>query len=273
MKIAPQTPPLGAGAAVWAVSDAGGLCQFALRVFTLRPGGQAGPDDGPAPAEALLVVLQGCVTLLTAGAAHDLHRAEAACWPRGDLRADRVENRGAGPASFALVTLPGAAGAPTPGPAGPRLLRVADLPWQDEPDTPHPILGTGPGPYRACLISDRGGLTGFGAFFEELPPGSSSGRRHWHETEDEMILMLQGAAILVEDHEAPLAPGDAACWPAGHPTGHRIDNPGPAPARYLVIGTRLTRDTIHYTDHDLITLKDGAARRYLHRDGTPRLRP
>lgn len=151
----------------------------------------------------------------------------------------------------------------------PRLLRAADLPWQDEPDTAHPILGTGPGPYRACLMSDRGGLTQFGAFVEELPPGSSSGRRHWHETEDEMILMLQGAAILVEDHETPLAPGDAACWPAGQPTGHRIDNRSTAPARYLVIGTRQTRDTIHYTDHDLITLKDGAARRYLHRDGSP----
>jgi uncharacterized cupin superfamily protein len=35
-----------------------------------------------------------------------------------------------------------------------------------------------------------------------------------------------------------------------------------------VIGTRLERDIIHYTDHDLITHTDGPARRYLRRDGT-----
>jgi uncharacterized cupin superfamily protein len=35
-----------------------------------------------------------------------------------------------------------------------------------------------------------------------------------------------------------------------------------------VIGTRHPRDVIHCTDHDLITHKDGPARRYLRRDGT-----
>ncbi len=60
-----------------------------------------------------------------------------------------------------------------------------------------------------------------------------------------------------------------AAWPAGHPVGHRLDNRSAAPARYLVIGTRATRDRIHYTDHDLITEKNGPDRRYLRRDGTP----
>ena len=149
------------------------------------------------------------------------------------------------------------------------MTKLALPPWQDAEDTPHPILGAGPGPYRYQLLSDPGGLTQFGAFIEELPPGSSSGRRHWHEDEDEMILMLSGEAILVEDSEIPLRAGDAACWPAGHPVGHRLDNRSDSPARYLVIGTRAARDRIHYTDHDLITEKDGATRRYLHRDGTP----
>ncbi len=39
----------------------------------------------------------------------------------------------------------------------------------------HPL-----GPYRAELISDSAGLTQFGAFIEELPPGSSSSYSHWH---------------------------------------------------------------------------------------------
>lgn len=141
--------------------------------------------------------------------------------------------------------------------------------WQDETDYVHPVIGQHPGPYRYQLMSDPGGLTQFGAFLEELPPGSSSGHRHWHEAEDEMILMLAGEVVLVEDAETVLRPGDAAAWPAGLGVGHRLDNRSDAPARYLVIGTRGQRDRIHYTDHDLVTEKDGAARRYLHRDGTP----
>lgn len=146
--------------------------------------------------------------------------------------------------------------------------RVALAPLQMADDTPHPVLGPGPGPYAYQLLSDPGGLTQFGAFVEELPPGSRSGRRHWHETEDEMIYVLSGEVVLVEEDETVLRPGDAACWPAGQPVGHRLDNRSGAPARYLVIGTRNPTDVIHYTDHDLITHKDGPDRRYLRRDGT-----
>ena len=147
--------------------------------------------------------------------------------------------------------------------------KLAPPPFVTETDTAHPILGGGLGPYSYQLLSDPGGLTQFGTFIEELPPGSTSGRRHWHEAEDEMIYMLAGEVVLVEDTETILRPGDAACWPAGHPVGHRLDNRTDAPARYLVIGTRLQTDVIHYTDHDLVTHKDGTARRYLRRDGSP----
>jgi uncharacterized cupin superfamily protein len=147
--------------------------------------------------------------------------------------------------------------------------KVSLPPWVDETSYTHVIIGQHPGPYRYQLMSDPGGLTQFGAFLEELPPGSRSGHRHWHEAEDEMIWMLSGEVVLVEDDETPLVAGDVAAWPAGRPAGHRLDNRSDRPARYLVIGTRAATDRIHYTDHDLITEKDGAARRYLHRDGTP----
>lgn len=135
-------------------------------------------------------------------------------------------------------------------------------------DTTHPVLGEDTGPYAYQLLSDPGGLTQFGAFIEELPPGSTSGHRHWHESEDEMVYMLEGQVVLVEDQETTLKPGDTACWPAGEPMGHRLDNRSDASARYLVIGTRHKNDIIHYTDHDLITHKEGSDRRYMHRDGT-----
>ncbi len=143
-------------------------------------------------------------------------------------------------------------------------------PISHEADTPHPVLGGGAGPYSVQLLSDPGGLSQFGAFIETLPPGSRSSFRHWHETEDEMIYVLSGELVLVEDHETPLRAGDAAAWPAGQPIGHCLANRSAAPASYLVIGTRNRTDIIHYPDHDLVSHKDGAARRYTHADGTPR---
>ena len=140
--------------------------------------------------------------------------------------------------------------------------------WVDETTRTHPVIGQHPGPCRHQLMSDPGGLTRFGAFLEELPPGSRSGHRHWHEAEDEMIWMILGEVVLVEDSETPLHAGEVATWPAGQAVGHRLDNRSDAPARYLVVGTRANRDTIHYTDHDLVTTKDGPRRSYRRRDGS-----
>lgn len=148
--------------------------------------------------------------------------------------------------------------------------KVTLAPLQPAENTPHPILGGGLGPYSYQLLSDPGGLTQYGAFIEELPPGSRSGFRHWHETEDEMIYMLAGSVILIEDQETPLNPGDCAAWPAGQRIGHCLENRSDVPARYLVIGTRNQTDTFHYPDDDLITHKDGTARRHTHADGRPR---
>ena len=148
--------------------------------------------------------------------------------------------------------------------------KVALPSLQHAEDAPHPILGAGNGPYFFQLLSDPGRLTQFGAFIEVLPPGSRSSFRHWHETEDEMVYMLAGEAVLVEDHETTLRAGDCAAWPAGLAIGHCLENRSPTEARYLVVGTRNHADTYHYPDHDLMTHKEGTARRYMHADGRPR---
>ncbi len=134
----------------------------------------------------------------------------------------------------------------------------------------HPVLGGGLGDYSYRLIGNPGGLTQFGAHLETLPPGSRSSFRHWHEGEDEMVYVLSGEVWLIEDEEVLLRPGEAACWPASHPVGHCLENRSAADATYLVVGTRKHNDIIHYPDHDLITVKDGSKRRYLHADGRPR---
>ncbi|MGL6211845.1 MAG: cupin domain-containing protein, partial [Paracoccaceae bacterium] len=144
----------------------------------------------------------------------------------------------------------------------PDMPKVPLQPLTDETTYSHPVLGGGLGPYAWRQIGDAGGLTQFGAHLEVLPAGSRSSFRHWHEAEDEMIYMLAGEVVLIEDTESLLTVGDAACWPAGHPTGHSLENRSAEDAVYLVVGTRKQHDRIHYPDHDLTTDKDGPARRY-----------
>lgn len=109
------------------------------------------------------------------------------------------------------------------------------------------------GPYEALLFSDSGGLTQFGAFEEILPPGSASSLKHWHAGEDEMVYMLKGELTVTEgDRTYPLRAGEAATFKAGVPHGHCLRNDGAEAARYLVIGTRSTGDTVTYPDHDRV---------------------
>lgn len=119
----------------------------------------------------------------------------------------------------------------------------------DDGSVPHPLLGS----FTARLISDTGGLTQFGAFTETLAPGGKSSLKHWHAGEDEMVYMLDGCVTLHENETTQdMHPGDAACFKAGDPVGHCLENRSDRPATYLVIGTRSDGDVVTYPDHDRV---------------------
>lgn len=110
------------------------------------------------------------------------------------------------------------------------------------------------------------GLSDFGASHVVLRPGAWSAHRHWHEGEDELVVMLAGEAVLVEeDGETILRPGDIAAFAKGVANGHVLQNRSEADCVYLAIG-RPSDSDCHYPDIDL-HLFDGT--RFAHRDGTP----
>lgn len=125
------------------------------------------------------------------------------------------------------------------------------------------------GPYERRSISDAGGLTQFGAHLETLMPGSVSSDRHWHEEEDELLYMLEGEAVLVEEgDEETLRAGDAAVWAKGTPNAHQIVNRSERPCRYLIVGARVAAGVIHYPDVGRTCHFDGKRWRVVDRDGT-----
>ena len=127
-------------------------------------------------------------------------------------------------------------------------------------DTSDPL-----GSYVAHLISDAGGLTQFGAFIEELAPGAHSSFAHWHQNEDEMMVMISGEVTVSEAGvETLLHVGDATCWKAGDPVAHTLHNHSSNVARYLVVGTRAPQDVVTYPYHDRVLHFDRSSgtRRY-----------
>lgn len=110
-------------------------------------------------------------------------------------------------------------------------------------------------------LGDAGGLDQFGVNLTRLSPGAASAHRHWHESEDEFIYMLEGEAMLVEDDgETRLCAGDAAAFKAGVANGHHLVNRSGKNVVYLEIGARAQDEVCRYTDLDvdmIMIKKDG----------------
>jgi uncharacterized cupin superfamily protein len=119
-------------------------------------------------------------------------------------------------------------------------------------------------------LGDAGGLTQFGVRLYELPPGAWSSHRHWHEKEDEFLMMLAGEVVMIENEgETVLRSGDCATHKAGVANGHHVINRSDKPARFLVVGTRSTDDVSNYPDVDMHAVKNGSTYAILHKDGRP----
>ncbi len=113
------------------------------------------------------------------------------------------------------------------------------------------------------------GLTQFGVNIVTLQPGAVASLRHWHLREDEFAMVLDGVLTLVEDEaEIEMRAGEFAAWKAGVPNGHRFVNRTDAPARFLVVGTRVEDDICTYVDVDMKVHISGAGDRFTYHDGS-----
>ena len=116
-------------------------------------------------------------------------------------------------------------------------------------------------------IGDFAGFTDFGASHVLLKPGGISSHRHWHEDEDELVVMLEGEAVLVEDQgRTTMRPGDIAVFPKGAANGHHLVNESDADCVFIAIGRKAT-GVAHYPDIDLVW--NGPEGRYERKDGSP----
>jgi uncharacterized cupin superfamily protein len=130
-----------------------------------------------------------------------------------------------------------------------------------------------PAPFDAAVegrwyrrLAPASGLTCMGASHVTLLPGAFSSQRHWHREEDELVVMLAGEAVLIDDHgETPVAPGDVLAFPAGEANGHHLQNRSDRPCTFVAISAGDTAaDSGEYPDIDMVFDAEGYARK----DGT-----
>jgi len=129
-----------------------------------------------------------------------------------------------------------------------------------------------PPPYDAPMtkrhyrrLAPAAGLSEFGVSHVMLEPGGISSQRHWHEGEDEFLVMLSGTAMLIENNgETPLAAGDCVAWPKGDANGHQVVNRSDQPCVFIVVGLPAA-SACHYPDIDLHLPADGP---YTRKDGS-----
>jgi uncharacterized cupin superfamily protein len=115
-------------------------------------------------------------------------------------------------------------------------------------------------------LSPATGLTEFGVSHVVLKPGAWSSQRHWHEGEDEFLVMIEGEAVLVDDDgDHLLRPGDCAAFPKGERNGHHLQNRSDKDCAFIVVGAGRSEGG-HYSDIDMRFTAEGA---YVHKDGTP----
>ena len=123
--------------------------------------------------------------------------------------------------------------------------------------------------YERLALGDSVNLDQFGVNKVSVAPGASTALRHWHENEDEFVIVFSGEVILVEDDgETILRAGDSAGFKAGVPNGHHIVNKSNEIAVLFEIGTRCKNEVGHYTGLDFEYRKSDGEYCFVRDDGT-----
>ena len=103
---------------------------------------------------------------------------------------------------------------------------------------------------KTWVLTNQWKLSQFGVNRVELPPGKWSTNRHWHRTNDEVVIVVSGELTLItDDGEEVLRAGDCAGFKAGVPNAHHMQNRGTEPAIYYDIGGRDSWDVSTFPDN------------------------
>lgn len=96
-------------------------------------------------------------------------------------------------------------------------------------------------------LSDAAGSVNSGLRLGVIPPGQVTCPPHWHTTEEEIFVLLEGSAValLGDDERLGMRPGSVLVRPPATKISHAL-RAGPEGMTYLVYGTRREDDICFY---------------------------
>lgn len=142
---------------------------------------------------------------------------------------------------------------------------IAAIPQSNATGYPEPFDAAVQGRWWRRL-APASGLTAMGASHVVLKPRAWSSQRHWHDAEDELLIMLTGEAVLIEDGgRTVLRPGDVCAWAMGVRNGHHLINESDTDCSFVAVSAGNRDGTGCYSDIDMTFDGEG----YYHRDGRP----
>src|ERR1700722_6987909 len=126
--------------------------------------------------------------------------------------------------------------------------------------------------YRAlrARVSRQAGAERLGLSLWEVPAGEAAYPYHFHYTEEELLLVLEGRPSLrTPEGWRELQPGEVISFPRGEAGGHQLINRGAETVRFLSFSTNDEPDIVMYPDSGKLgafqRLPDGGGLRELFR--------
>jgi uncharacterized cupin superfamily protein len=105
------------------------------------------------------------------------------------------------------------------------------------------------GDLRAELVADKAGAEQLGGTLYELAPGADGMPLHVHHGMEELAVVIAGTPTLrTLDGEFELMAGDVVAFPRGRRGAHTLVNRSDAPARYLMLSTKVMPEIVEYPE-------------------------
>jgi uncharacterized cupin superfamily protein len=125
--------------------------------------------------------------------------------------------------------------------------------WDEEGPNGSPKFG---GRSKHLTYAAVGAEYRVGMLIESPAPGKRLAPRHYHMTEEEHALILEGqVTLLLGDERYEMQAGDYVCFPAGEKVGHSLLNSGTGPCSYLMIGERNANDVCVLPDSNKVFIR------------------
>jgi uncharacterized cupin superfamily protein len=102
---------------------------------------------------------------------------------------------------------------------------------------------------KRARLGRQAGCERLGFSLWELPPGEAAYPYHYHLTEEEVLIVLEGRPSLrTPEGWRELAEGELVSFPRGEHGGHQVLNATGGVVRFLAVSTSGEPDVVMYTD-------------------------